>query len=507
MTDSQAQPTNEPTNEPTNDDSLSAFLSRVAEETAALTALHEVESNLSNDLTALADELHQLKQEETTEPHDEKIEACLQKIKDRVAKFEEQIGTYEKIELRGPWSLNADVQHAVDKQSAEMKALAQNIQAREKRLTLFFADGDENQRFDGAQGVSAQWLKQAHAATSRVVDTLHDSLDHLMRFLSGSFASETDILESLIVHVDDHMEHIRTEGAEAKQQLLDLSNEIKESADKITDKMASPEMNNFLKKVGDRVEKAAELDSIEEKLDAQKQILNDIKDKQNEIEVLKQGIADLKSGIGKLTSRPIVDNALLIDMYSKVEGLVQLGESSHPQIDAIHKGMMTMIENQDIHEQNRDSLKQLAADLEKFRSQEKPEFAEMKTNLRFIEGQLKDLKEESPAEYSKKLEHFDALLNEARTGIEENQKKLVEVGAYFEDLKKRPQLDPERLREIEKMLHEIENRPPLPNFDETFKGFSQKLKELKTETQQGFQTVNSSLDAAKGELKDITINL
>ena len=501
MTDSQA------TNEPTNDDAQSAFLRRVAEETSALATLHEMESNLSNDLASLADELHQLKQEKTTEDHDQKIEACLQKIKDRVTKFEDHIGAYEIIQLRGPWSLNADVQNAVNKQNAEMKKLGQNIQAQENRLKLFFADGDENQRFDDAQGVSAKWLQQAHEAVSRVVNTVQYSLDHLMEYLTGAFSTESHLFESLVAHLDDHMERIRTEGAEDKQKVADISNEIKQSARIIADKMASPEMDNFLKKVGDRLEKAAELDSIEEKLGAQKEILNDIKDKQNDIEELKQGIVDLKSGIEKLTSRPVVDDALLIETHSKVDELVQLGKSPQPQLDAIHKGVMTMIETQDIHEENRNSLKQLAEGLEKFQSEEKRDFAEMKASFRDIDGQLKALKEESPAQYSKKLEDFNALLNEATNGIEENQTKLIEVEAYFEDLQKQPQLDPEWLREMEKMLHDIQNRPPLPDFDKTFKGFSQKLKELTEETPKGFQAVNSGLDEAKGELKDIAINL
>src|SRR5438270_8201203 len=281
MADSQA------TNDPTKNDAQSAFLRRLADETTALAILHELESNLSNDLAALADELHRLQQEETTEDRNQKIEACLQQIRDRVARFEEHMDEYEIIQLRGPWSLNADVQNAVNKQNAEMKKLGQNMQAQENRLKLFFADGDENKQFDDAQGVSAKWLQQAHGAVSRVVDTVHDSLDHLMGYLTGAFSTESHIFESLVAHLDDRMERIRTEGAEDKQKVVDISNEIKQSARIITDKMASPEMDNFLKKVGDRLEKAAELDSIEEKLDAQKEILNDIKDKQNGIEELK----------------------------------------------------------------------------------------------------------------------------------------------------------------------------------------------------------------------------
>jgi uncharacterized phage infection (PIP) family protein YhgE len=491
-------------NEPTEDDS-SSYLDRVTEETDAIKVLHGCEVKLSNDLTALATDLHQLRQEAATEEREKKIDTCLQKIQGRLTKFDEQIRKHELVELRGPWSLNVDVQNEVEKQNVALRTLIQRIQSHENRISSFFADGDENRSLSQARGVSARWLQEAHDATVRVVASLDDSFQKIRGDFVKTVEGEAEILTDIAAELQRNTDLLE-EGKKEAKQIEELSKRIKASADKVSDKMNSPEMDKFLKKVGDRVDETAKLDSIEASLGAQKEILNVIKDKQNEHEVLKQSIAGLTSDIKKLTSRPVLDNGLLMSTYGKVEEIVRLGKVPHPKIDDIHKGMMAIMEKQDIHEDNRERIKQLSVDLEKVRTQEKPEFGEIKSSLRYIEGQLRDLRDQSPEEFSKKLEEFVALLDKAHTGIEGNQKALVEIGAYFQELKSRPQIDPERLREMEKMLHEIQNRQP-DDFEQTFKGFSQKLKELSQETQQGFHTVNSSLDEAKGELNDINVNL
>src|SRR5579859_4392334 len=120
-----------------SNDEEKGYFDRIRAETRALNRLLQVESSLSSDLKTLGTQLLQLKGEPESEERDQNIETCIQKITDRMDSFQEQIDAYKALDTRGPWSLNADVQRAVDKQSSDLESL-------KKLWTTFFGSHNED---------------------------------------------------------------------------------------------------------------------------------------------------------------------------------------------------------------------------------------------------------------------------------------------------------------------------------------------------------------------------
>jgi len=462
------------------------YIHRILLETAALNRLHELEVTLSDDLTALETELHQINEESETADRNDKLAACIQKITDRFDNFQSEINKYGSIELRGPWSLTEEVQEALDQQTADLQKLDQQWET-------FFGPPGENRNFENSSGIIAKWITQAHDSTYNVVNSMERTLAAVARDMHASLIGQSHLMEAMVNHVDEIRDDVRADR--------DVLNSIATGIKKMG-QAAEPDLQKWLHEVADRVQKAAGLDSIQERLDAQRPVFEELRNKLSKLKEMEQGIVDIKAETKQISSRPVIDNSLLISMHTKMESLTRDG---HPKLDAIHKGMVTMIEKQDINEDIRERIKAMATQVAELQSQEKPDIMEMKGNLRHIEGQLRGLKLESPDDYSQKLEEITELLKEANDTEDENSKRLDELKSYLEELQKKPETDPELIRGMQNVLQDIREHQSLPDFDSVFKEFSEKLEHLTEENKVAFQTVNSNLDAAKGTLKDIKV--